>query len=292
MNSSRRYHAISIIILASLVISLMSCSEAPFEPFGQNFKYPLAVGSSWDFAQTDIYTRYDTASTYESTDTVHGNSSTVVYSYGYFPGGSTKVYTFYTEWANEYSDGWRSSHYNNHSDGFYYYGGVPDIWNGPPKLNPTNVFYEYKGLRATSLGELTKLVKYGAVKRTNRSLTGSKYEEPPIRELAYPPTTGTRWNYRDTDLGHVWNMEKEIIGVEKLNLPAGSFECFKVRWYWDTNHDGQWDTDIDGYDYVSSVGTVRRQFIMSNIVMRDYTNVIIGYYNVIQDFTLTDYDLK
>ena len=292
MNRSRKYIPISLIVLVGLVISLMSCSEAPFEPFGQNFKYPLAVGSSWDFAQTDIYTRHDTALTYVSTDTVYGNSSTVVFSYEFVPDISRHVYTFYTEWATEFSIRWRSSYYYNHTDGFYYYGGASDIWNGPPKLNPTDVVYEFKGLRASSLDELTKLVQYGAVRRDNRSLSVSSIENPPVKALAYPPTIGTRWTYRDTDLGHIWNMEKEVVGTERISVPAGSFECFKVRWYWDTDHDGQWDTDIDGYDYISEIGTARRKFIMSNIAMLDYTSVIIGYYDVTQDYTLTDYDLK
>lgn len=292
MNNSRRTYAVIVIILLGLVIGLIGCTKAPFGPIIQPFQFPMSVGNRWDFVQVDIYSQYDTASILTSTDTAYGNSTTVVSSYGFLPDSSRQVYTFFTEWATEYSDGWRSSHYDNHPDGFYYYGGSPDIWTGPPKLNPGDVVYEFKGFRASSLDELIRVIQSNTHTRASRTLSVLDLEEPPVRELAYPLKTGSRWVYRDTTLGHLLNMEKEVVGTERITVPAGKFNCFKIRWYWDTDHDGQWDTDIERYDYISEIGTVRRQFMFYNIVMRDYELKVIGYYNVISDYSLTDYALR
>ncbi|NIP42944.1 MAG: hypothetical protein GWO41_17650, partial [candidate division Zixibacteria bacterium] len=66
--------------------------------------------------------------------------------------------------------------------------------------------------------------------------------------LVYPLDLGMHWPYRDwpQDIFHI---EKQIIGWETVQVPAGDFDCFVVEWLYDRDFDDNYRDDIQVLDY-------------------------------------------
>jgi len=145
---------------------------------------------------------------------------------------------FHTSWAIGGADGTVDDYRLIRDDGMYLYA-YDNPWQGPPKIAPQGaVYYEFKGMRFNSIEDLAWTIRTG-YGRPQKSLNPALViENPPIKELVYPLEIGRQWMYRDTDVGHVFDIQKMIIGVETVTVPIGDFECFVVRWSWDTDDDG------------------------------------------------------
>ena len=139
------------------------------------------------------------------------------------------------------------------------------------------------------MNELYLAFKY-AQSNSAKLSAPAEIEDPPIREIAYPLEIGRKWTYRSTDWGHPWLMEKQIIDDITITVPAGQFDCYLIRWLWDTDNDGEWDTDIDGYDYISSIGTVRRVFYFYDILVTNYELDSLGTFDFATEYELIDFE--
>jgi hypothetical protein len=91
------------------------------------------------------------------------------------------------------------------------------------------------------------------------------YEIPPLQSLKYPMKTESQWTYRHP--GQPWQIDKKIVSYEKINVPAGSFDCYKIQWLYDIDQDGVWDTDIVCYDYICDKGLIQRSFFFKDVMI-------------------------
>jgi hypothetical protein len=65
-----------------------------------------------------------------------------------------------------------------------------------------------------------------------------------------------------------------------------------MQWFWDIDDDGQWDTDIEGYDYVFGAGGVKRIFKLMGINLVDGGGQPVGSVDIDEVYELTDFELK
>jgi len=221
-----------------------------------SFVFPVGIGHHWEYDQQYIS---DGSGPGEEvlTDTVYASSTVDILSLDTLS-DTMETYVFNYQWMDDFGGGSITDYRFVRDDGMYLYA-YSGGWTGPPKsLADARTHCEFKGMRFESMEELIRTIRTGKVRPQTSLGPDQIIEDPPIREIAYPLSVGIRWMYRDVDLGHVWNMEKEIVGKETLTVPAGIFECYKIRWFWDMNDDGEWENDIAGYDYLSAAGIVRR----------------------------------
>jgi hypothetical protein len=70
--------------------------------------------------------------------------------------------------------------------------------------------------------------------------------------LAYPQRTGLFWTYRDSSDARPYWTDKVIEGRETIRTPAGTFDCWRIRWIFTPHPGGAF------VDYVSREGLIRR----------------------------------
>jgi len=258
-----------------------------------DFVFPLAIGNTWSYTRKYYSHNCELDSLPDPyNDTVLGSATTLVQSFDTLL-DSIEAYHLQTVWSDNFGGSEYSSYRNNTQDGLceYAYGRGGGIW--PPRVMPSNgISLEFMGMRFRDFRELRDVLFSNMNVAMAGRLDTIVYEDPPIKLLSYPLQIGQRWIYRDMDAGAAWDMEREVLSLENIQSPAGEFECFKIRWFWDINNDGQWDSNIDGYDYLSPVGVIRRKFLFYDVVIRDYLGVQAETCDFVDEYELTDYDLE
>ncbi len=74
--------------------------------------------------------------------------------------------------------------------------------------------------------------------------------DPPRKEIAYPVEAGKQWFYVNSLHSLV---EKVIVGRTTIEVPAGVFECWEIRWLYQFGGD---PNRIEMIDYVADIGLV------------------------------------
>lgn len=275
-----------------------------------NLVFPLAISCTWDFerrfwSSSDISSDYSIPDVFY--DTIAGFGSSEVYRLDTLA-NSVETFVVRTSWEEDdglsggVSEAWIGNVLDGRREsdnGLFTYAYRNAFIGLVPKTTPVPSYYiEFKGLRFANQHEVSAWLRdqtgslsglaAGAATRDD-----IHYEDPPIRELAYPIEAGKRWTYRSAELGHIWDMEKEVMAIEPVSVPAGDFECYKIRWYWDIDGDGEWDEDIRGYDYITSIGNVRRRFEGNNWLMiyADGAGNVdtLGVYDWVDEYYLTEF---
>jgi len=253
------------------------------------FEFPATVGNVWDYFYSYVETYYSKAGI-KAVDTTTGGCNVNVAGIDTLS-DTVETVRFHTSWAIGGNEGTVEDYRLIRNDGMYLYA-YDNPWQGPPKIAaPDAVYYEFKGMRFNSIEELVWTIRtgYGHLQKSlNPALV---IENPPIKELVYPLEIDRQWLYRDTDVGHVFDIQKKIIGIETVTVPIGVFECFVVRWSWDTDNDGVWDSDIEAYDYISGAGTVKRVYRFLGVTIVDYTGSVLGTADIEETFGLLGYQL-
>ncbi len=154
------------------------------------------------------------------------------------------------------------SYYKNQDDGLHLFaysrGGVGDYFPKPVG----SVRYVLNGQQFPSLASLPggALVSGHMDTPPEDSLF---FEVPPVKALAYPLETGRRWIYRES--GEPWRIEKEITDFVRITVPAGEYDAYRIRWWYDINDDGRWDENIRIVDFISRIGLIQRTIQISGI---------------------------
>ena len=83
-----------------------------------------------------------------------------------------------------------------------------------------------------------------------------------------------------------------VMGKEEVTVPAGTFECVKVKWLYDIGNDGEWDTDIFVEDYIGEVGLVLREFTILGMITMNEHGEQLGYTDLMDRYTLEAVSLE
>jgi hypothetical protein len=143
------------------------------------------------------------------------------------------------------------------------------------------------------MSELMATVKHQLADTESKLIDSLYYEQHPVQELAYPLEVGRNWIYRSTDMGDSWYMEKEVVGREQIDVPAGSFPCLVTEIRWDFDNDGELDPEmIEGYDYTCGAGGVKRRFTLFDLLVINDIGDTLGTFDLVEQYELTDYGLQ
>jgi hypothetical protein len=256
---------------------------------GRSFTYPLQVGLRWEYRhETYSYTEDGQPNPYYR-DTGRAEVSIIARTTIF---DSLDVYNFYI--AEQIGFERQTCHFylNNDEDGLYTYAYTGTSMIAPrPAVGHTESAYSFAGRTFNSPAELFAFMRAETFdvfcKRPGPPPNGDR----PAKSFGYPLGPGAEWTYRyvtDDDLP--WRIDKKVIRREQITVPAGTFDCFVIQWFWDTNNDGQWDNGIDGYDYLAPQGLIKREFYVGKVGTTSYDNPEgIAYYDFYDGYTLTGY---
>ncbi len=259
----------------------------------EDIRFPIVAGNKW-FYQSKTYVLGihppELEGQFGFTDTLYASSITEVLSDTTLL-DTIPVFRFHTSWYEEGESGYYDRYVNNTDSGLYLYA-YHNVGTFPPKVKPeSGVCFEFNGVRAASVTGLFQTILRSAAKASALS-PSFVIEDPPVRELAYPLEDERPWLYRSIDLGHPITIGKEIVGKDRVRVPAGDFRCYTIQWFWDIDGDSDWDADINGYDYISSVGIVRRAFYIYGINIIDYGGQILGTFDSAIEYDLLAFFLQ
>ena len=279
-------------LLLSLIITsllfIVSCDDDSSIP-DMDFQYPLEIGSSWQY-ENNYTISYDSLaisnglmdSTFYSTGTVEIIDNIVIFD-------TLNVYDFEMN-VDEYGNiCYGNEYYNVDSNLLISYG-----YNNPtiitPKVEQKFTFLKFKNRNFNNVNEILEWIKNGS--------SGNKYNKDdditfdPVTSLSYPLEEDKQWVYRyETCDGEPWRIDKKIINWEEIEVLAGSFNCWRIRWYNNPFGAGtNWDEDIIQFDFIAEVGLVKRTLDILNIECYDEYNNFIGIMNWSQESTLSNYN--
>lgn len=115
------------------------------------------------------------------------------------------------------------------------------------------------------------------------------FENSPVTALRYPIASGAEWDYRPS---FPFRINKRVIGVETITVPAGTFTCYKIEWRWDMNRDSVWDTDISAIEYTCDQGLIKRTFFYRDLMITDELGKTITLLDATDEAVLTSFTVS
>ena len=158
-------------------------------------------------------------------------------------------------------------------------------------LKPSNKGRIYfKGRYFNSVREITAFLENAIIteKVTSDSL---EYENPPVRSLKYPIEIGSQWIYRNEN--NPWRIDKKVSDMEKVQVQAGIYTCYKILWLFDIDNNGEWDDDIVFFDYICSKGLIKRYISYKDLIWTgENSPEPLGTFDSSEEYLLTGVHLK
>jgi len=267
----------SLIIITMLLI--YGCGDNNSMP-NMTFQYPLTIGSSWHY-DNFITLNFDSLATYNGlSDTTYYSSGTVEIIESTVIFDTLDVFNFATT-ITEDSNVFESNQYYNDSDHFLFcYGYTGGSMISPKTNNFTYIIFD--GKKFHDVKEIFNYIEHGII--TNEYARDDSINYDPVKVLDYPLEENKQWIYRTSN--NPWRINKTIIGKESIDVPAGSFNCWKIQW---TFPESDWKDDIEFYDFMSKAGLVKRVIDFKNSECYDENGNFIGYLDSKEEKLLTDY---
>lgn len=275
------HHLRRLTLIATLVIFSAACTWGPNS--GDKFEYPLAVGHQWEYDRTFSTLSYNSDSLAWVTD--YAISSTIVVTIESMTTLSDTIPVYVLEeilTESEYRVFESTSYYNNLADGLYFYAYRNGGWASPKALPKEK--YILGGREFGSIGEITDFIVNSIPEQlvVNQSVI---IESPPLQSIRSPLRIGAQWVYRTA--GNPWRYEKRVVSEETIEVPAGKFRCYKIQWLIDVSDKGEWDESIQFYDFVSTIGLVKRSVRFVDMVRRNEQADSLGLFDGLDESVLT-----
>ena len=277
----------SSVIIGLFLVTMLGCSkdDNPVDLGDNDFVYPLTVGNKWEYSRAFSIFNFRSDST-DSTpgDTIFATSSieivrtdTLLDSIECFV-----LQEVFTEQEDTFVD---ESYYSNEEDGLYHW-----AYNGAGYAIPKTIAGKriyFKGRYFSSVREISRFVERAIAKRIVMS-DSIYYEDPPLQSLAYPLSDGLQWTYA----GNPWRHDKKVVGEENVTVAAGTFRCYKIQRLIDLDDNGEWDDDIEFYDYMSSQGLIERDALFKDMIWVNERGLGLGIFDSRDKYELTGLNLK
>ena len=253
----------NLFIFLILIIGIQSCQDTsnPILSLNDNFVYPLKIGNKWNYNVSTVYTNIQPDSIKTLLNDFIFNIQLSITKDTLLD--SNLVYEMKQE-SDDFSDSY--AYYSNEEDGFLKYG----YSNGPnlglPKANTIKRFL-FKGTYFNSITELINKQDETvfAFKKLNDSIN---FFEQPQKIYVYPFKVGNEWVFSSEYIF----INKEIVSKELVQISSGIYECFKIKWKFDFDMDGNWDEDFAIYEYVSSKGIIKVTYTIKDITITSIEN--------------------
>ena len=272
-----------LIILQIIVLSIIfiiGCEIVNNKP-NMDFIYPLTIGNSWQYEIT--YTLdFDSLATYNGlNDTIIFNTGSVEIIANEVIFDSLEVYNFASIIIDNGNIVTGNKYYNNNDDGLFCYGYTQGSMI-TPKIN-NFAFINFDNKKFNNSREIYDYLSKGTIENEYSKEDSIIYD--PVKSLEYPLEEDNHWIYRTYDM----RIDKTIIGQEKIDVPAGEFNCWKIQW---TYPESSFNDHVEFYDFVSQEGLVQRLIELKNMACIDVWGNVIGYLDSIEERYLTDYQIN
>lgn len=271
-------------ILFALAVFLMSiflsCSDSPYG-LGGLYNYPLEKGNVWEYVNKIEFSNFRPLTpghTYN--DTVYVSTCRVESVGKYLFNNGVETFSLVSYEEIEYRLPPSFQFYIKTPDALYLYG------------------YTAGSLLAPKANSSTRLIFHGKVFSTFHSLidfiehkvhnySDSVYvETPPPLVYQYPLQVGSKWRFRDYEKPFL--IEKEVIDREIIRTPAGNFDAYAIRWYYDMDRNGIYDPNIIVTEYLHEIGLVKRAITIKDLMITSMESPEgFGYIDFTQNIVLT-----
>ena len=282
-----------LLALICILFILMSCSDDKnsTKSSGRIF-YPLSVGNTWtyylesDFVIKDSENAIPVPMASDYHIKIITNNKITLHD-------SIKVYELKSEERLEQDSLTFHSYayYNEDIYGLYQHAYLGTSHGFPKQIH--NKTISFKGLRFSSAEHLARYFINLPARITNHVLSDSLYyENPPLRVLKYPLEQDDEWIFREPE--NPWAISKKVISENTtINVTGGTFECYEIQVLFDLSDDGQWDDDIEYYEYYNSKGLIKKDMRFYGLI---YTDINfpepLGSFDLIQVMQLVEYEIE
>jgi hypothetical protein len=191
------------------------------------------------------------------------------------------IATTTTETGNVFT----GNEYYNNNDNCLFSHGYTNSSMITPKRNKNLAFIIFDNKKFSSVREVFDYIERGIIKNYSSNNDSIYYD--PVKCLEYPLREDNEWTYRTSN--NPFRINKAIIGLESIDVPAGHFNCWKIQW---TYPESSWNDDIEFYDFISKYGLVKRVIDFKNSECYDEEGNFIGYFDSKEEKYLTDYQIN
>jgi len=284
--------SIKSLIVTLMVFFIIGCSKGgnPVDPSSTEMVYPLAVGNEWSYNR--IFSTFNFRSVHDSipkpadftvsmktdivisrVETIQGAIPTFVLMDITYDGMRTYTGEFY---------------YNNREDGLYKFANKGTSLAVPKVTQNKKILF--KGRYFNSINEITAFIEFGS-NFYSSSLDSLYYEVPPLKSLPRKYRLGDQWTFRTKN--NPLRIDKKIIGKESIEIIGRNFECYKIQWLIDFDNNGEWEKDIEFFDWVSPEGLIRRTILYKDIAwIGSGSPDPIGKFDAKEEISLTNLSVK
>lgn len=221
-------------LILLVFIAMLSCDDKEKDIVPNVSSYPMNIGTEWIYDRQLIMKKYESETsnkimdidTMNFTDKVWIDKDTTL-------NDTMTVKIFKTQ---ENDNNWTSNQYkfiDNEGLKNYAYS----------NLGGAHVF-------AKKSSYLKSLVRFG-----ERTSEGIIFETTPTLDVKLPLDRNSAWTYRNSSETRRLQIDKNVIGIESINLIGQNFDCYKIEWKYlnDPGYEG-----IKITDWISEKGLIKR----------------------------------
>jgi len=265
-----------------ILLIIIGCED---EQTDQKEKYifPLSIWNRWEYRREYIYTSFDTTQT-DTIEIISGYDSCSVIVV------LEAILLDKIETVQLMEQAWEDS---NIVVGLYYYqerdtGLFLIAYQNPylfalPKYSNSLYFYG-----EPLIPDYLKRFFFKEISQIKKTSENGKlhFEDPPVFVLKYPLEIGNYWTYRQED--QPFRIDKEVIQDTSITVPAGTFNCYQIRWIYDYAEPFK-NLTIHFYDFIADEGLILRK-IYIEAVTHIYDE--LRYSKLNDEYKLMDYEIR
>ena len=248
-----RVDKVSIFFLIFVFFFCCKKSDDPTGPLAEDFAFPLKIDNKWEYAITfsTFNIRGDTTGINLNT-TIVANVVLETVRKDTLQNG-VKTFVFHETQTFESISLESETYYNNEVNGLFLYARSGE--HATLLKSAAKGRLLYRGRFFNTVREILAFIERNIV---NGVITIDTLivEDPPFKSLQYPLEIGSQWIYSTNNFS---TTEKKVLAKEKVETPAGDFDCIKIQWI------NNLDTDLEFFDFICSKGLVKRSITAKDI---------------------------
>lgn len=270
---------IKLPLIAIIILALTACDKKTDNISLTIDTYPMNVGTEWTYNRQAIVNKYES----ETSDKII-DRDTINYSIKVLIEKDTvlndtmnvKIFKYLKD-----DNSWTKKEYKYIDD--------EGLKNYAYYINENVNFFDKKS------NDLIKLLILNFYQKSNLKTSHLLKNEiitenKPALDIKFPLSNNSSWTYKHQSDIKIFQIDKEVVGAESLNLLGQNFSCLKVHWnyLYDSVFDG-----IEITDWISDKGLIKSltENARFTLVTQD-GEPLDGSYQITQTLTLKELKIK
>lgn len=118
---------------------------------------------------------------------------------------------------------------------------------------------------------------------------GLVFEDPPTLNLKLPLLNDIIWTYRHSSEELSVQIDKRVVDAESVKAPAGTFECFKIKYEYSSHPSFE---NVEIYDWIAEEGLIKRKISADSIVFTNQAGDSVGFGTSVDTYSLKALELE